>query len=84
VVSGSGLSAEEDAAEAAAAVEDRFVIRSYNGKVALFAEGFAAVPAVEIDIDVSLLRAYDRELLENGIIADTFEDVLRLLEDLGS
>lgn len=35
------------------------------------------------DVDVSGLRRVDRELIENGITAETYEDALALLEDFG-
>ena len=59
-----------------------YIIRSYNGRVAVFTDG--STPAVETDIDVNMLRAYDRRLLERGIEVSTYEDALRLLEDFGS
>ena len=62
----------------------RYIIRTYNGKIALFIDDFDAYPAVETDIEVRLLRAYDRRLLDAGIEVSTYEDVLRLLEDFGS
>ena len=83
-VAGIGSGVGGDVPGLAEAVENKFIIRAHNGKIALFSDSFASAPAVETDIDVSLLRAYDRELLENGIEANTYEDVLRLLEDLGS
>ena len=83
-VAGIGGGAAEDAPGLAGTGERMFIIRAHNGKIALFSDSFAAAPAIETDIDVSLLRAYDRELLENGIEVNTYEDVLRLLEDLES
>ena len=62
----------------------RYTIRAYNGHVALFMDSFAPFPAFETDIDVNMLRAYDRQLLEDGIEVDTYEEVLRLFEDFGS
>ena len=58
-----------------------YIVRSYNGKVALFMNN--TTPAVETDIDVNMLRAHDRQLLEHGIEVSTYEEALRLLEDFG-
>lgn len=58
----------------------RYLVRAYNGKIAFFTDG----AVIETDIDVSSLRAYDRQLLENGIEAYTYEEVLQLLEDFSS
>ena len=38
----------------------------------------------ETDISTSGMRAYDRELLKAGIEAETYEEVLMLLEDFNS
>ena len=62
----------------------KYVVRAYNGKIALFESGTASTPIIETDIEVSALRAYDRRLLEDGIEVDSYEDVLRLFEDFGS
>ena len=76
---------EKDApVHASESQQGRYILRAYNGKIALFTDNFAETPAVETDIAVSMLRAYDRRLLEIGIEVNTYEDVLRLLEDFGS
>jgi len=86
---GAGQSAPEPtpveiAAEQGQGQEGKFIVRAHNGKIALFTDDFTITPAIETDIDVNGLRAYDRALLERGIEVDTYEDVLRLLEDFGS
>jgi len=83
---GAGQSARPEAPPTVAAEErdGRYIVRTHNGKIALFTDDFALTPAIETDIDVSGLRAYDRMLLKNGIEVGTYEDVLRLLEDFGS
>jgi len=58
----------------------KYLVQTYNGKITLFSDG----AVIETDIDVSGLRAYDRQLLENGIEAYTYEEVLQLLEDFSS
>lgn len=59
-------------------------LRAYNGHIAVFFDGMDERPAIETTIDVESLRDVDREKLENGIEAATYEDVLKLLEDFGS
>ncbi|MGE4484113.1 MAG: BofC C-terminal domain-containing protein [Oscillospiraceae bacterium] len=61
-----------------------YVLRSYEGNVAVFYGEFQAVPAIETNISVEDLRSADRELLESGIRVSSYEDVVRLLEDFNS
>lgn len=39
---------------------------------------------IETDIKTDGLRAYDRDLLNEGIVVDDYEDVLKLIEDFNS
>lgn len=64
--------------------QESYWLRAFNGHIAVFFDGDAEKPAIETTIDVDTLRDYDRQLLENGIEAKTYEDVLKLLEDFGS
>lgn len=61
-----------------------YVLGIYEGNIAVFYGEFQKVPAIETEIDVSTLRAVDRELLSQGIKVSTYEEVLKLLEDFGS
>ncbi|MCL2407994.1 MAG: hypothetical protein FWC96_00045 [Oscillospiraceae bacterium] len=79
-VSGYGAEAPPSASAAMEQGGGKYLVRAYNGKIAYFTGG----EVVETDIDVSGLRAYDRQLLENGIAAYTYEEVLQLLEDFSS
>ena len=83
---GAGQSARPEPPPLVADAEQagKYIVRAHNGKIALFTDDFTLTPAIETDIDISGLRAYDRRLLENGIVVSTYEDVLRLLEDFGS
>ena len=63
--------------------EARYIIKSQDGKVALFTGEFVSSPAILTDIDITGLREYDRLMLEAGIPVDTYDEVLRLLEDFG-
>ena len=71
--------------EAAPSVEEPktglYLIARYGDKVGVYLDGELLYTE---DIDVSGLRAADRQLLENGIGTDSYEDVLKLMEDLNS
>ena len=60
-----------------------FVLREYDGCVAVFAAG-EKKPVTLTDIEVRGLRRADRELLSAGLPCAGREEVLALLEDLGS
>lgn len=61
-----------------------YVLRSFNGHIAVFDGDIPESPMIETTIDVAELRAVDRDKLENGIAAQNYADVLKLLEDFGS
>lgn len=86
VVSGSGRDAAADAPAvlAESLSEGSYQIREFDGRIAVFYDGFTDTPAIETTIEVEGLRAYDKQLLENGIEVAKYEDVLRLLEDFGA
>ena len=63
-------------------VSPKFMLKEYNGVIAVFLED--GTPAVETGIAVSQLREFDRLLLEQGIEAESYEELLSLLEDFGS
>ncbi len=68
---------------AAAEEQPRFLVKSHAGNVAVYNDAGAEL-AIETDIAVSGLREVDRQMLESGITADTYEEVLGLLEDFNS
>ena len=77
------VSAEEDAGEGVLdwplAIEDaEFVLREYDGCVG------ESKPVTTTDINVRTLREADRALLSAGLPAADKDEVLTLLEDLGS
>ncbi len=78
--------AEAEAAPVLAETQEEgsYWLRAYNGHIAVFFGRDEARPAIETTIDVETLRTVDREKLEQGIEAATYEDVLKLLEDFGS
>ena len=61
-----------------------YTLRAYNGHIAVFYGDNSGSPVIETAIDVNTLRAVDKEKLEAGIIVDSYNDVLKLLEDFGS
>lgn len=60
----------------------RFVLREYNGRVALFC-GSEDEPAAVYQTQVHELYPADRELLEKGISLGSSEELKRLIGDLG-
>ena len=65
-------------------IEDaEFILREYDGCVAVFAVG-EKEPVTMTDIEVRTLRETDRALLNAGLPAADKDEVLTLLEDLGS
>ena len=59
------------------------MLREYDGCVAVFAVG-ESKPVTTTDINVRTLREADRALLSAGLPAADKDEVLTLLEDLGS
>ena len=60
-----------------------FVLKEYDGCVAVFAVG-GHEPVTTTEIDVRTLREADRALHGAGVPAANRDEVLALLEDLGS
>lgn len=63
---------------------NRYVLRDYEGLVAVFVENDPKLPMTVTDIQVSTLRELDRQLLETGLKIDSHEKLVMTLEDLGS
>jgi hypothetical protein len=61
-----------------------YLIRAHNGHIAVFFNRDDETPGIETMIETETLRLVDREKLQAGIEASTYEDVLKLLEDFGS
>lgn len=78
----------ESSVEVAAYVSDGtricYVLREYEGYVAIFIENNPASPMTVTDIPVSTLRELDRRLLETGMKLYSQEKLMMTLEDLGS
>lgn len=61
-----------------------YVLREYEGYVAIYVENDPSCPMTVTDIQVSTLRELDRTLLETGIKLYSRERLMMTLEDLGS
>ncbi len=70
---------------AAAATEQQteplYVLREYEGRIAIFCRGMAE-PYRYIDYSVSLLPDYDREQLQEGIAFYTDQELKAYLQDV--
>lgn len=72
------------AACVAQAAKECYVLRDCDGYVAVYDGPKAKKPTTVTDIQVSTLRALDRQMLENGLELDSREKLMMTLEDLGS
>ena len=63
---------------------ETYILRTLGGRVAVFSSANADVPLLETDISVDGLRAVDQDKLAAGIRTDSYEQIVRLLEDFGS
>ena len=70
--------------EKAPAQDSLYMLRESGGNVAIYGREDPANPITVTDIELSSLRARDRELIETGLPAQSPEELARLLEDLGS
>lgn len=61
--------------------ESGYYLSVNDGYIAVF---YNSEPIYTSKIDSSTLRTADREMLEDGIKAESYEEVLRLLEDFCS
>lgn len=64
--------------------EGRYVLRDFDGYVAVFIENQPDSPMTVTDIQVKTLREADRQLLEMGLKVATHERLMMTLEDLCS
>lgn len=63
---------------------DSYVLRDYDGYIGIYYVGDSSAPVTVTDIETGSLRSVDREMLTEGIYAGSQEELLSLLEDLGS
>ena len=66
------------------ALTGQLVLGSYDGRVSVFDSGNLKAPLEVTDIDISALREADRSQLESGLAVSSREELMSLLEDLGS
>jgi len=62
----------------------RYTLKEHNGFIAVFCDDIYGEPMIETDISTAMLRTVDKEKLASGINADSYEQILSLLEDFGS
>lgn len=61
-----------------------YVLREYDGLIAVFRSGREREPLAVTDIELGSLRASDREKILDGLPAAGEKELQELLEDLGS
>ncbi len=61
-----------------------YVLREYAGHIGVFEAGGGKTPLTVTDIETKNLREADREMLGVGIAVADRDELLTLLEDLGS
>ena len=71
-------------AACAAQSSECYVLRDCDGYVAVYNGRNAKKPSTVTDIEVSTLRALDRQMLKNGLELDSSDKLMMTLEDLGS
>ncbi len=69
--------------EQMAKTQSYYVVKDYNGKIAVFENG-EHVPKTIFESYTSLLPEHDRILLINGIRAETEEELQKIIEDFTS
>ena len=62
---------------------DVFIVKEYDGRVAVFTAGSLS-PDKVYDTHVSQLPEYDRNLLIDGILANNKEELRKIIEDYTS
>ncbi|MBQ8830690.1 MAG: hypothetical protein IJ017_03735 [Oscillospiraceae bacterium] len=69
-----------EAAEPVIAKSPEYMLRLENDEIVIYKDG----KSTDTGIAVPDLRQQDRALLESGISVDSYEDVLKLIEDFNS
>ena len=78
------LAAEFDYVPSCSLSEAEYVLREYEGCIAVFASVADTSPVSLTDIEVATLRDADRQILKTGLAVSNREELLTLLEDLGT
>lgn len=63
---------------------EEYLLREYDGFIAVYSFGDDDEPMTVTDIEVCTLNDNDRQMLRNGITAENKAELISLLEDLGS
>lgn len=61
-----------------------YTLGEHDGNLAVFRSGDSKNPITVTDIELAGLRQADRDMIDRGLEAATHEELLSLLEDLGS
>lgn len=75
---------QTEAVACAAETKECYVLRDYDGYVAVYDGPKAKKPTTVTDIQTSTLRALDQQMLKNGLELDSREKLMMTLEDLES
>lgn len=81
---GESVQAEFSYVPSCSLAEAEYVLREYEGCVAVFSSVGDSSPVSLTDIEVDTLREADRQILSTGLAVADREELLTLLEDLGS
>jgi len=63
--------------------DEGYLLKAYEGYVGVYYSG-EDYPALITDISLDTLRAHDRELMEAGYQVANRDELMKVLEDLGS
>jgi len=61
-----------------------YLIRACGGYVGVYYSNDEDYPAIITEIPTENLRSYDRQLIETGLSVESREELMQILEDLGS
>lgn len=64
--------------------ESRYVLGEREGSIAVFRSDDPNTPVTITNIELATLREADRQLISAGLVAGSEDELLMLLEDLGS
>ena len=73
----------ESGQEEVTAPEGGYLVKEYEGKVAVFV-GEEETPGMVLDLYVQYLPPYDQQQLKQGVPVDDYPALVRLLEDYAS
>ncbi len=71
--------------EPSCGIEDaEYILRAGDGYICVFAAGEAQTPITVTNIELRSLREVDRQVIEQGMAVADRDELMSLLEDLGS